>query len=349
MSRLPAFLRRRRTSGPPPPDEPGDLTAGQDPEQAQPASPSFRERGRLRRRLRYLRRLRELQLRDAGGLVYDLRRFGRENPDLVRKRLDGIASTDAELRGLETTLDDRRPLWEVTDPALGGMCPRCAAYYPLDAHFCADCGLDLRIAAAQQAQAAGSSSAEPGALLGIIPPGQAAPDPSGAPPAPSLADLAAQGPPAGGPSEAPTSVQSGDLLNVPIPPLPGTAGAERPEEAPGEGALAEHRTDEPAREDEPPGEPATEVVPRAAEDAPAAAADGPADADAPAPADADAPASPAPGLASGDPLAAGPRAKPEGVAPLAAGEPLGAPADANGAADEPRTAVLREGGEPESP
>jgi hypothetical protein len=45
------------------------------------AEPGFRERGRMRRRARYLRRLRELQMRDIGGFVLELHRFHRDRPD----------------------------------------------------------------------------------------------------------------------------------------------------------------------------------------------------------------------------------------------------------------------------
>src|SRR5258707_298890 len=67
------------------------------PEQAAPTPAptlSFRERGRVRRRLRYVRRVRELQLRDLGGLVFELRRFGREREDLVAEKVSQLAATD---------------------------------------------------------------------------------------------------------------------------------------------------------------------------------------------------------------------------------------------------------------
>jgi hypothetical protein len=42
---------------------------------AAPDAPSFRDRAQLRRRLSYLRLVRELQLRDLGGLVYETYRL----------------------------------------------------------------------------------------------------------------------------------------------------------------------------------------------------------------------------------------------------------------------------------
>src|SRR5437870_1747070 len=52
-----------------------------------PPAPTFLQRGRIRRRARYLRRLREVQLRDLGGFLVELHRFGRERPELVRSKL----------------------------------------------------------------------------------------------------------------------------------------------------------------------------------------------------------------------------------------------------------------------
>ncbi|HZB75989.1 MAG TPA: hypothetical protein VE526_07180, partial [Solirubrobacteraceae bacterium] len=53
----------------PPPEGP----AGLDPAEAD-ARPLAGRRARLRRRLRYLRRARELMLRDLGGLVFEIHR-----------------------------------------------------------------------------------------------------------------------------------------------------------------------------------------------------------------------------------------------------------------------------------
>jgi hypothetical protein len=69
------------------------------------SSPPLGARGRARRRLRYLRRLRELQLRDAGGFVFELYRFGERREALVRGKLDAIIATDKEIRSLESLLD----------------------------------------------------------------------------------------------------------------------------------------------------------------------------------------------------------------------------------------------------
>ena len=102
--------------------------------------PGFRARGRMRRRLRYLRKLRELQVRDLGGLVFDLRRFERKRDDLVTKKIDQIRACDDELHALERALDERRDLRDVREPGVGGTCPRCFAIYGSADKFCANCG-----------------------------------------------------------------------------------------------------------------------------------------------------------------------------------------------------------------
>jgi hypothetical protein len=137
-------IRRRPAEAPAPPPPPqADVPAGLDPvEPAPPASPSFRERGQLRRRLRYLRRVRELGFRDLGGLVFDQHRFARPNPDLLEAKLAALRAIDHELRALEVALDDRRALHELREPGIAA-CVRCGALHGSDANFCPSCGLQL--------------------------------------------------------------------------------------------------------------------------------------------------------------------------------------------------------------
>jgi hypothetical protein len=122
---------------------PGEPVAPAPEQPVEPGRPGFRERGRLRRRLRYLRKLRELQVRDLGGLVFDLRRFERKRDDLVAQKIDQIRATDNELRVLETALEERRDLRDVREPGIGGTCPRCFALYGSNDRFCANCGAAL--------------------------------------------------------------------------------------------------------------------------------------------------------------------------------------------------------------
>jgi hypothetical protein len=103
---------------------------------------SFRDRGRLRRRLRFLRRARELAFRDIGGLLFDMRRFGRDRPDLVEAKIGALAAVDQELRALERILDDRRPLHELREPGITS-CARCGALHSSESNFCPNCGLQV--------------------------------------------------------------------------------------------------------------------------------------------------------------------------------------------------------------
>jgi hypothetical protein len=152
---------------------PGEPVAAPVPEQpAEPRRPGFRERGRLRRRLRYLRKLRELQVRDLGGLVFDLRRFERKRDDLVAQKIDQIRACDSELRALEAALDERRDLRDVHEPGIGGTCPRCFALYGSNDRFCANCGAALGGAVQGPAQVTAAAPAAP------------SPPPPQAPPAP---------------------------------------------------------------------------------------------------------------------------------------------------------------------
>jgi hypothetical protein len=107
-----------------------------------PGAASFRDRGRLRRRLRFLRRARELAFRDVGGLIFDMRRFGRDRPDLVEAKLGALAAVDQELRALERVLGDRRPIHELREPGLSS-CPRCGALHASEDNFCPRCGLQF--------------------------------------------------------------------------------------------------------------------------------------------------------------------------------------------------------------
>jgi hypothetical protein len=143
------------------------------PEAQAPEGPSFRDRGRYRRRLRYLRRVRELGFRDLGGLMHDLHRFGRDGTRLVEGKLAALDVVDRELRTLERALADQRPYTELQEAGVAA-CPRCAALHATDARFCSSCGLGLR-----GPLAIGGVTAPPAAAA---PPAPTAPPPGDAPP-----------------------------------------------------------------------------------------------------------------------------------------------------------------------
>jgi hypothetical protein len=118
------------------------LPAGLALEDVVPAQPSFRNRGRLRRRLRYLRRVRELGFRDLGGLAFDLHRFERRNDELVLGKLQALHAVDRELRALERVLGEQRDVVELREPGVAA-CPRCDALHGSDARFCPSCGIQF--------------------------------------------------------------------------------------------------------------------------------------------------------------------------------------------------------------
>ena len=136
----------------PPPQEPPAVppTAPQEqltqqPQQPQfppgpPPRPGFRERGRLRRRLRYLKQIRELGYRDLGGLVFDQHRFERRDEALVDGKVLAIETLDREIRSIEEVLALHTPYSELFIPGVGA-CARCGTLHGSDAHFCPNCGL----------------------------------------------------------------------------------------------------------------------------------------------------------------------------------------------------------------
>ena len=94
----------------------------------------------MRRRVRFLRQLRELQLRDIGGFLVECYRFGRPRPDLVEAKVTDALETDRELRELEGALGEGRGLDEVRQPGIGGACPDCGTVHGSGDRFCSWCG-----------------------------------------------------------------------------------------------------------------------------------------------------------------------------------------------------------------
>jgi hypothetical protein len=82
-------------------------------------------------------------MRDLGGLIFDMYRFGSKRQDLVREKLRLMFEADRELRAFEAMLGGRRDPLEVREPGVGGSCPRCLTLYSTDAHYCWRCGLAL--------------------------------------------------------------------------------------------------------------------------------------------------------------------------------------------------------------
>jgi hypothetical protein len=196
-----------------------DAGAGATP--AVPVSPSFRDRGKLRRRLRYLRRVRELGYRDLGGLTFDLHRFGRDGAPLIQEKLAALGAVDAELRAVERALGEERAFVDLQEAGIAA-CPRCAALHGSEARFCPSCGIALvgPMAGVVSASAVGVAAEPP------------------VPPAPLWGPA---GPPAqaGAAAPAPGAPAAATVFPGPVAPVPAEqptqsipAGAEPPPAAP---------------------------------------------------------------------------------------------------------------------
>src|SRR5690242_13786756 len=131
-----------------PPAQPiADLPPGLDPDELA-AVPSSARRGRLRKRVAFLRAARELLLRDLGGFVYEIHRTAGDHEHEAHKqlratKLDRLSRIDTELHELEARLGDVRRHVVVSEPGVGGECPECGELFGSAAHYCSHCGLPL--------------------------------------------------------------------------------------------------------------------------------------------------------------------------------------------------------------
>ena len=124
-----------------------DLPAGVDPSDLAAAPAASSRRGKLRRRLRYLRHVRELLLRDLGGFTYEIHRTAGGTAQEPQRRLAAakakrISALDAEVLALESRLGEPHETL-LREPGIGGTCPECGELHASDAHFCSRCGTGL--------------------------------------------------------------------------------------------------------------------------------------------------------------------------------------------------------------
>jgi len=106
------------------------------------SDPGFLERGGLRRRLRFLRKTRELAYRDLGGLVFEMHRLGQQREDLLKGKLATLERIDSELRAIEGALQDRHGVTVLREAGVTA-CPRCAAIHGSEDRFCPACGFSI--------------------------------------------------------------------------------------------------------------------------------------------------------------------------------------------------------------
>ncbi|MDQ3720832.1 MAG: hypothetical protein M3350_08660 [Actinomycetota bacterium] len=118
-----------------------------------PDRPGALERGRMRRRLRRQRQVREALLLDLGALVFELQRQGRRDPELLQAKAAELSAVDEEVRALSDTLDTQGTVLQLTAAGIAGTCSACAAIMPVDAHYCASCGASAQVALGSTAQA----------------------------------------------------------------------------------------------------------------------------------------------------------------------------------------------------
>lgn len=156
---------RPTTVAPSPLAEMHDLPAGLEVEELRSPRLATERRSRLRRRTRYLRRVRELLLRDLGGLVYEIHRStggdrGHQE-SLVRAKAERLAALDSELFALEKRLGAEHPETVLREPGVGGACPSCGELHASDARFCSACGTPLTGRAPVEAAQEPAPAAEP--------------------------------------------------------------------------------------------------------------------------------------------------------------------------------------------
>jgi hypothetical protein len=197
--------------------------------------PGFQSRGRARRRARFLRKARELAYRDLGGLVFNLHRFGARNDALVLAKLTTLGHIDAELRAIESALEERRPVTVLREAGITA-CPRCAAIHSSEDGFCPNCGLsmgrhvDLPAGFQSAAGAPAAVQATAAAVATAPAPAPVASPPSSGPPDPAPAQAPAR---ASSKASAPPAPSTPPVGRSPAPPsTSGTSSPTPPSQAP---------------------------------------------------------------------------------------------------------------------
>jgi hypothetical protein len=113
-------------------DEPGTLAQS-------PRATGFMQRAVLRRRVRFLRRRRELALHDLGGFMFEAHRLGETRDVLLAEKLAALTALADELATLQNALELREELAVLHEPGISA-CPHCATIHDSSANYCPSCG-----------------------------------------------------------------------------------------------------------------------------------------------------------------------------------------------------------------
>lgn len=144
-----------------------DIPAGIERGETSDATGS-RERGRMRRHLRELRRLREARLLELGALMLEAHRQDRDDSPVIKRKAADAAALDAEARAIGEALGTGTGgLDTIVAAGVAGPCPACSTLVSTSARFCSTCGTALdgrpEPAPAEAAPAEAAAPAEPAA------------------------------------------------------------------------------------------------------------------------------------------------------------------------------------------
>src|SRR5687767_14991278 len=85
-----------------------------------PRKVGARERGRMRRRLRRQKQMREALLLDLGALVFELQRHNRREPELLQAKAAELSAVDGEVRALADALDVGHDTLQLVSAGIAG-------------------------------------------------------------------------------------------------------------------------------------------------------------------------------------------------------------------------------------
>jgi len=116
-----------------------DAVEGSETAARETGATGFLQRAVIRRRVRFLRRRRELALHDLGGFAFESHRLGDSRDELLAEKLAAISALDDELATLQAALDLREELAVLREPGIAS-CPSCSTIHDSAANYCPSCG-----------------------------------------------------------------------------------------------------------------------------------------------------------------------------------------------------------------